>query len=167
MRFVKFHQFCTISQSNKPFFPSTFPIPPATLSHHPWQSLYSFLRVLIAAALMARPLITARLDGSTAGGTVALRVDVKESLAAALGAAAALTGNLASGTSQARVLKLYATLSLMACIAALLPLLTGPLVYPEKWSAVRSSGSSSAEGGHSLDQLWTAVATACIAIDMA
>ncbi|CAI7855299.1 unnamed protein product [Closterium sp. NIES-53] len=131
------------------------------------QSLYSFLRALIAAALMARPLITARLHGSTAGGAVALRVDVKESLVAALGAAAALTGNLASGTSRARVLKLYAALSLMACIAALLPLLTGPLVYPEKWSAVRSSGSSSAEGRHNVDQLWTAVTTACIAIDMA
>ncbi|CAI5523994.1 unnamed protein product [Closterium sp. Naga37s-1] len=94
------------------------------------QSLYSFLRVLIAASLMARPLITARLHGSTGGGPQALQIDVKESLAAALGAAAALTGNLASGTSRARVLKLYATLSLMACVAALLPLLTGPLVYP-------------------------------------
>ncbi|CAI7924937.1 unnamed protein product, partial [Closterium sp. NIES-54] len=159
----EFWQHCDLT----PFFPSTFPIPPATLSHHPCQSLYSFLRALIAAALMARPLITARLHGSTAGGAVALRVDVKESLVAALGAAAALTGNLASGTSRARVLKLYAALSLMACIAALLPLLTGPLVYPEKWSAVRSSGSSSAEGRHNVDQLWTAVTTACIAIDMA
>ncbi|CAI5472483.1 unnamed protein product [Closterium sp. Yama58-4] len=132
------------------------------------QSLYSFLRVLIAASLMARPLITARLQGNTGGRAVALQVDVKESLAAALGAAAALTGNLASGTSRARVLKLYATLSLMACIAALLPLLTGPLVYPEKWMTVRkSSSSNSVEGAVNLEQLWTAVTTASIAIDMA
>ncbi|CAI5964916.1 unnamed protein product [Closterium sp. NIES-65] len=132
------------------------------------QSLYSFLRVLIAASLMARPLITARLHGSTGGGPQALQIDVKESLAAALGAAAALTGNLASGTSRARVLKLYASLSLMACVAALLPLLTGPLVYPEKWMTVRKNGSSnSAEGADNLEQLWTAVATASIAIDMA
>ncbi|GJP32162.1 hypothetical protein CLOM_g24421 [Closterium sp. NIES-68] len=135
-----------------------------------FQSLYSFLRVLIAASLMARPLITARLQGSAAGGPIALHVDVKESLAAALGAAAALTGNLASGTSRSRVLKLYAALSLMAALAALFPLLTGPLVFPDKWKAVSSSGShgsSSTEGGKQWDQLWTALAAACIVIDTA